>query len=191
MSPSYLVYDCEIARCIPDSGTVPAEGLMYCAGWTDYAGMGVSIVGAYDSFTDAYRVFGTESLDAFREIAAQRDLLVSFNGQRFDDALLAAHGALPQGGRYYDLYHQITLCRGREKGWGLGPLAQANLGEGKSGNGAQGPAMWQRGEHARVADYCLGDVRLLRRLFERVLTTGGLTSPVDGMFVAIAAPEGW
>ena len=55
--PSVLVYDIEIVNAIPDREGIKKEGVEYCEGWGDHAGMGISVIGAYDALEDRYRVF--------------------------------------------------------------------------------------------------------------------------------------
>lgn len=54
-------------------------------------------------------------------------------------------------------------------GWrpSLQLLAWHNLGEGKSGNGADAPGLWQRGRHREVLEYCRKDVELTRRVWQK------------------------
>lgn len=42
---NYLVYDCEIKKCIPDRKKAMDANLDYCEGWHDHGNMGVSVVG--------------------------------------------------------------------------------------------------------------------------------------------------
>jgi hypothetical protein len=46
---NYLVYDCEIKKCIPDRNGVIDANLDYCEGWHDHANMGMSVVGVMAS----------------------------------------------------------------------------------------------------------------------------------------------
>jgi hypothetical protein len=62
-------------------------------------------------------------------------------------------------------------------GYSLGAVAFANMGIHKSGEGANAPIEWQRGNVGAVIDYCLNDVKITKRLFDRVRQIGGLRSP--------------
>lgn len=42
-----LIYDCEIIKCIPIRSEKRDPSLEYCAGWEDYDGMGISLIGAW------------------------------------------------------------------------------------------------------------------------------------------------
>lgn len=63
-----LVYDCEIVKAIPSSKEAPTPGIEYCAGWRDFANMGISVIGAYDYETDRYRVFLEDGFQEFAEL---------------------------------------------------------------------------------------------------------------------------
>ncbi len=52
-----LIYDVEIAKAVQGKGETRIDGVQYCKGWTDYAGMGVACVCAYDVNEARYRVF--------------------------------------------------------------------------------------------------------------------------------------
>lgn len=52
-----LIYDIEIAKAILGPKEKPMPGVEYCQGWTDYVGMGISVICAYDCAEDRYRVF--------------------------------------------------------------------------------------------------------------------------------------
>lgn len=51
-----LVYDLEIINAVPGREK-PIEGIKYCEGRHDHAGMGISVIGAFDYSTQRYRVF--------------------------------------------------------------------------------------------------------------------------------------
>ena len=67
---SYLVYDAEILRCIPQKGLNPQThpDLDFCAGWEDFEHMGISVIGAFDSATRLYRVFLADNFDEFQSL---------------------------------------------------------------------------------------------------------------------------
>jgi hypothetical protein len=171
---SAIIYDCEIINCIPErNGSKPDPSLTYCAGWNDHANMGISCIGVYDYLEDRYRVFLPDNLDAFAKLASERDYVVGFNSVQFDDELCRVNGIKIR--TTYDLLQHVRLAAGEPKVWtpglsskgfALDSLAQANLGAGKSGNGALAPELWQRGHIGQVIDYCLLDVQITRKLLE-------------------------
>ena len=194
-----IVYDIETIRPVrphDESETLP--GIEYADSWTDYTGMGIACICCYDYESDRFRVFGGTSdehsgLARFAAFAANR-IVIGWNNRRFDDPLLAAHGidvvdswdikaALMQAG-----------CGG-QRGNSLEAFAQTNLGgTGKSMTGAMAPVWWQRGLREHVIDYCLQDVNLTRRLLDRLIHKGELTSPLTGKPIRPNIPavvHGW
>lgn len=186
-----LVYDAEIARAILASGEEPIPGIEYCAGWSDYENMGISMVGCWDGLTERSRVFGAGDLDAFAALVAERSVLVSFNGLNFDNRLLEAHGAPVPHAKCYDLLAEIWRVLGkRQRGYGLHSLAVANGVGGKTGEGATAPVLWQQGKHLQVVDYCLNDVALTLGLLELVMRDGALLDPVKQGMLRLPVPMG-
>jgi hypothetical protein len=86
----------------------------------------------------------------------------------------------------YDLLCEVRAASGQPRqytprvtrgGYSLDALAKANLEISKSGRGDLAPKLWQRGEYGAVIDYCLRDVMLTKRLFEK---RTHLVDPTDG-----------
>jgi len=175
-----LVYDLEIINCVPGKDK-PLDGIKYCQGWGDHAGMGISVIGAFDYSTQRYRVFLEDNFDAFVNLARDSDLLVTFNGIAFDHKVLAACLNFNPILKDYDLLLEMTKAAGvyNAKGFSLDATSRANFKNGKSGDGRLAPINWQEGHRGNVIDYCLEDVRLTKALFDRVKQTGGLRDPRD------------
>lgn len=171
---SALVYDVETKRCLPGSGDW-ARGLDHCKGWTDYRGMGISVICAYDYLDDTYMVFMDDNLHKFQNLIDRREHVIGFNSIRFDDALCAAHGVVVTTS--YDLLKEIREAAalmpkvetmGR-RAYNLELLSQVNLGGGKFGTGAMAPMLYQRGRFGTLVSYCLRDVQVTRALFDKRL----------------------
>jgi hypothetical protein len=191
LNASVIVYDCEIIKCIPPA---VQPDLQYCEGWHDHAGMGISVIGVYDYLTDQYRVFLKDNFADFVKLVRDREHVIGFNSLAFDDRLCAAHGL--EVTTTYDLLCEVRVASkqppryrpGTRPGYSLERLALANLGTGKSGSGALAPELWQRGQRGAVIDYCLGDVALTKRLFDR---RAGLIDPTGRGMLTLREPEGW
>jgi hypothetical protein len=192
-----LVYDIEILKAILGRDEVRQPDVEYCDGWHDHANMGISVIGAYDYFEDRYRAFCGDNIDAFFDLAARRQPLVSFNGIGFDDKVLSHEvGAfdcfLPSAPRY-DLLREIWIASGlapeydgdSHKGFGLDATCEANFGIRKTGNGAHAALLWQRRRIGEVIDYCLNDVRLTKRLFDAVLRNDPIICPKTGGILSL------
>jgi len=168
-----LIYDCEIANCIPD-GYYRYGSYRYCEGWHDFAGMGVAVVGVYTDWDDRYHYFLASELNRFQELVDQADEIVGFNSLSFDDNLMQANNVKIQ--TTYDLLAEVRVAAGMpphyvrgvtRAGYSLNELAFRNLGVQKTGQGDEVPKQWQDGKFIEVIDYCLNDVRLLKELYDR------------------------
>lgn len=189
-----LIYDLEILKGIPSKDDLDPQ-YSYCKGWDDFDNMGISVIGAWCSgfagFGEGYHSFINHdssipgSFPEFQELANAADAIAGFNSQAFDDQACAANGI--QISTTYDLLREVYVAAGlnpwpnafddRYKGYGLGKLATANLGYGKSSRGDKAPLQWQRGDRQGVIDYCLLDVRITKELLDR---RERLISPADG-----------
>lgn len=178
-----LVYDLEIINCVPGKDK-PIEGIKYCQGWHDHAGMGISVIGAFDYVQQRYRVFQEDNFGDFEKLVEASELLVGFNHIGFDNKVVKAcleACNVCEDIKVYDLMIEMMRAADTDsrKGFSLDATAQANLKTGKSGDGGLAPVNWQEGRRGSVIDYCLEDVRLTKALFDRVKATGGLRDPRD------------
>ncbi len=175
MMAGVVVFDCEIVRAVPGKGWERLPNVDYCAGWDDFAGMGISVVAAIDFGELARpRIFMEDNKEDLAELFAGRRWVVGWNSLRFDEPLLAAcWGIEVDPARSYDLRAEVLRAAGvleapgrHAGGYSLDACARANLAwcDGKSGDGAKAPVLWQHGQYGQVADYCLHDVFLLARL---------------------------
>ena len=184
MNNSIIVYDLEIVKAIPPKKVEDREtDVEYCGGWEDRAGMGISVCGVYDYLDDRYRVFCDDNKDEFIDLARRRKILVSWNGIGFDNPVIKAvwDVGFPEK-MCYDLMREVKIACGYPgdqimRGFRLDEWAAANLGGGKTGDGAMAPVDWQRGRYGTVIDYCLADVWLTKRLMDRALGCGILVQP--------------
>lgn len=199
---SILVYDCEIIKGIPPENILQRQkDIEYCAGWSDHAHMGISVIGAYDYEEDRYRVFLRDNFDQFQELINNREILVGFNNINFDDKLIVENGFMlhlltidklvtnQKPIRSYDLLRETWQAASLDPdgplskahaGFRLDDIAKSNFGLAKSGNGALAPIEWQRGQYGSVIDYCIMDVKLTKMLMDQVLDKGIVFDPRAG-----------
>ena len=198
MKQHYIIYDCEIKLAIPVNGT-RINGISYCQGWEDFAGMGISVICAYESKYERYRVFCKDNLMEFQKLANDPDaLIIGYNSESFDDRLCAANGINVKTG--YDLLREFYIAKGLNpypakygpeyKGISLDNVAKVNLPIRKTGNGAYAPVLWQQGEYGQVIDYCLQDVHLTKCLLEYALWDRPLQCPMEKKPVWLRNPFG-
>ena len=107
-----LIYDVEIAKAVQGKGETRLDGVQYCKGWTDYAGMGVACVCAFDVNEARYRVFMQDNLLAFGELARSHDWVLGFNSITFDDNVMRAAGVEWPAGKSMDLARLIWKAAG-------------------------------------------------------------------------------
>lgn len=195
---NWIIYDIEILKAIPTKSDVYTEGITYCEGWHDHANMGISVVGVYEYAADRYRVFCDDNKDELRQVLEQAERIIGFNNNAFDNQVLALNWSIeipPE--KSYDLLVEIWAAVGlgpqfnwrTHGGVGLDAMAQANLGEGKTGHGAIAPIDWQRGKIGAVIDYCLQDVRLTKRLIDLVGATQTLIHPTNHELLEIRSVQ--
>lgn len=178
-----IIYDCEIIKAIPQEN-YGLEDIEFCSGWGDFKNMGISCICAYDFYQDQYNIFLQDNLAEFEDLVYSRDEVIGFNSLNFDDLLCGANGMAVA--TTYDMLAEVRIASGQPPhyvkgvtrgGYSLEALAQANLGYGKSGSGSQAPILWQRGQRGAVIDYCLKDVAIAKKLFER---RSRLIDPTNG-----------
>jgi hypothetical protein len=181
-----IIFDTEIKKAILAREEEPIEDIEYCDGWTDYEGMGISVVGVYDYVENRYRVFMDDNINELQELIDSRDLVIGANSIGFDNKLCEANGIKISHKNQYDVMLEIAKLvypdskKPYFKGCGLDNCVKANFGTQKSGHGAMAPIDWQRGKVGTVIDYCLNDVRLTKKLVDEIIYNAKLKSPLDG-----------
>lgn len=186
-SQKAVIYDCEIARCIPNKE--PSPDLEYCQGWKDFPGMGISVICAYSSWQERYHIYLEDNLAEFQALINQAEEIIGFNSIAFDDQLCSANGLNVK--TTYDLLCHVRVAAGMPPdyvkgktrgGYSLEQLARVNLGYGKSGKGELAPELWQRGKRGQVIDYCMGDVSILKKLYQQ---RSRLLDPTNGKILTL------
>lgn len=127
--------------------------------------MGVSVCGVYSYAARGFQVFEESELSALDPLLRETDLLVGFNIRHFDLPVLQPYlvtklAELP----LLDLLDEVVKVRGHRVH--LQSIAQATLGDSKSGTGLDAIRLYRAGEMAALKKYCLDDVRLTRDVYE-------------------------
>lgn len=158
------------------------------SGWSrpDLFGYGYGVV--EDVKTGETFRFGPEEAKGFIDKLDSADVTLSYNGNKFDLRVLAAHGDVSGIKERH-----IDLCRvaqwkmqeemggivktGRPSMGGLDGLAKANGIEGKSGGagaGAHAPELLCQGRLQELGDYCEKDVKITSDLYRKLAESGSL-----------------
>lgn len=158
-----LVFDLETKKTFDEVGGQQKASLL-----------GVSVVGVYNYSSGTYTIYKESELPVFKKLLQQTDLLIGFNSKGFDNVVLQPYfddldlSKIP----HIDMLEVIKEQLGfRIK---LENLAQTTLGEGKSGSGLDAIRYYRLGEHEKLHEYCLDDVRVTRDVYEYGKTHGYL-----------------
>lgn len=193
-----FIYDAEIIKAIQGKNEDRIQRIEYCEGWQDHKNMGISVVCGYDYFTDRYRVFMADNFTALQGVLlAHPGPLIGFNNIGFDNKLLRANGIAIADEKCYDILSEIWKADGLTAwfeypthiGYSLNNILSSNFPNlQKSGHGALAPVLWQQKQYAEVVDYCLEDVRLTKKVLDKILRTGNLINPKNGNVLKIPRP---
>lgn len=160
LPPGRLVFDLETQRLAAEVG-----------GWGHIAAMRLALGVTWDLDRDRWRTYFEEEAGALVEDLLAAPLVVGFNVDGFDLAVLQPYTDL-------DLHKVKTLdlLKVLRKRMGfrvsLASLGEANFGEGKSADGVQSVAWFKEGRFDLIESYCRQDVALTGRLFRKGLQEG-------------------
>jgi uncharacterized protein YprB with RNaseH-like and TPR domain len=151
-----IVFDIETRNIFEDVGKA------------DPALLDISLVGVYDYETEEYSSYLQEDLPKLWPLLEKADVLITFNGDHFDIPLLNKYysGDLTKI-KSLDLLVEFRKVLGRRVG--LGNIAEATLGIGKSSNGLQAVEWWKKGDIENIRKYCLQDVKVTKDVYEYAL----------------------
>ena len=152
----YVVFDLETQNVFNDVGK------------NDPALLDISVACFYDSGDGSYHTFTIDELENAWPLLEGADALVGYNSNHFDIPLLSKYypGSL-ETIKSIDLLEAIKKSLGRRLR--LDSVAEATLGEGKSGYGLQAVTWWKQGEIGKIKQYCKKDVDITKRIFEYAL----------------------
>ncbi len=184
-----VLYDLEIIAAIPQQGEPRDPDLIYCGGWQDYEGMGISVVSLYDFVDCAYRIFLQDNMDDLVTLFNSRDVICGFNSMRFDNSVMRANGIEIPDAKSYDLWKEIvnTQMQGQRAGFSLEKMLIANGLPGKTGLGSNAPKQAQTGQWGRLINYCQSDTRKQVQLL-RLACNGCMKSPKNGQYMTVRMP---
>ena len=125
----------------------------------------VSVACLYDSRTDQYLSFEEKELIKFEDYLKKADLVIGFNLRDFDLEVLAPYLITPvKNFPILDLLVEFEKVRGHRIS--LQSVAQATVGESKSGSGLDAIKYFQEGRFDELKKYCIDDVRITKEVYE-------------------------
>ncbi len=156
-----IVFDIETTNFFTDTGS------------SDPASLDMSCVCIYDYETDTYSSFTKETLKDLWPIFEKADLIIGFNSDHFDIPVLNKYysGDLTKI-KSLDLLKKVKDSLGRRIK--LDTLAEATLGRNKTGHGGDALVWWKNGEHQKVIEYCIEDVRITKDIYEYAINNQSL-----------------
>lgn len=187
-----LLYDLEIQNLVPSKNADNLPDFKYCSGWTDYVGMGFACAVTYDTARAEYRLFDEFMLDELQKRINRTDVVVGFNINRFDNNVLAAYEIQIPPAKCYDLLAEIARAAGTPNdysGLSLDAVCRANFNITKTGDGAEAPKLYQQKRLGELFDYCLADVRLTKRIFDRIMEMGHIINPRNNQWIRVNRPR--
>ncbi len=160
-----LVFDIETKNTFQDVGGNNRTDLLE-----------VSVVGVYSYNEDRYYCFDEHEMDKLGELLQRAYVIVGFYSKKFDVPVLEKYfkfniASIP----HIDILEEIEKRYGRRIGLGL--LAEANLGVGKSGHGLDAVEYYRNGEMEKLKSYCLQDVKVTKEVYDQMLTKRFLWIP--------------
>lgn len=147
---------------------IETRNIFQDVGKSDPTLLDISVVCIYNPFNETYESYLQEDLTKLWPILEKADMIVTFNGDHFD---------LPLLNKYYsgdllkmkslDLLKEVRKSLGHRVG--LGAIAEATLGVGKSGNGLEAVEWWKKGEIEKIIKYCIDDVKVTKQVHDYAL----------------------
>ncbi len=160
-----IVFDIETKNSFADVG-----------GQGNLKALEASVVGVYSYLKDTFYCFEEHEFDQLAETLKRAHLLIGFSSKHFDVPVLEKYFNFNLGGiAHFDILEEIEKIFGRRIG--LGVLAEANLGVGKTGKGLEAIELYRTGQIEKLKSYCLQDVKLTKEIFELIKNQGYLWIP--------------
>ncbi|MBU6389561.1 ribonuclease H-like domain-containing protein [Patescibacteria group bacterium] len=152
MPDDIIVYDIETQETFQDIGSRDPKKLH------------ISLIGAYSYQENKLISFVESEFPLFWRRLEQAALIVGFNNHGFDDQVCAAYFPEMPKVPSFDILEEVYNNLGfRIK---LDNIAQATLGEGKSGDGLKAIKLYREGKIDELRSYCLDDVRITKEIYD-------------------------
>jgi DEAD/DEAH box helicase domain-containing protein len=136
----------------------------------------ISMIGVYSYNRADFFAFEEKEFPLFEKLLKESGALIGFSLNYFDIPVLK--GRFPHNFsrlKVIDILEEVERQRGHKIG--LGQLAQANIGAGKTGSGLEAIELYREGKIEELKNYCLNDVKITKDLYELAKNQGHLIIP--------------
>ncbi len=111
-----------------------------------------------------------QCIESIGKVLDEAKIIIAFNADAFDLVVMQKYYDSARFDRWKNkcIDPMVTVKR-LNQGYpkSLQALATANGIEGKTGDGANAPKLWETGQYDELLDYCLNDVRILQQLWNK------------------------
>jgi len=135
-------------------------------GWHNIRDMRMSIGVTYSTRRGEYKIYGERDVNALIEELRRADLVVGFNNQRFDYAVLQGHNDFFDQEQVPTLDLMVDLQNKLQHRLSLDSVAHATFGVEKTSEGLQAIRWFREGRMLDIAEYCCFDVKLTKMVHE-------------------------
>jgi DEAD/DEAH box helicase domain-containing protein len=139
-------------------------------GWHNIREMRMSVGVTYSTARGEYRIYGEPDVNHLIEELRRADLVVGFNSQRFDYAVLQGHNDFFDAEQVPTLDLMVDLQSKLQHRLSLDSVAQATFGVEKTSEGMQAIRWFREGKLMNIAEYCCFDVKITKMVHEYGMT---------------------
>lgn len=154
MKNKIIVYDLETQKSAQQVG-----------GWNNCDKMLVSTVVTWDNISNGYKIYFEDRLDELLEEFNKADLIVSYNGDKFDSKVLA-HYDEDFDPKYHNTFDMLEAIR-KKLGFRikLDEVTHGTFNSHKSAGGLDAIKWYAEGKMDKIVEYCIDDVKLTKNVF--------------------------
>jgi DEAD/DEAH box helicase domain-containing protein len=159
-------------------------------GWHNIRAMRMSLGVTYSTARGGYHIYGEREVNELIEELRRADLVVGFNSQRFDYAVLQGHNDFFDPEQVPTLDLMVDLQNKLQHRLSLDSLANATFGVEKTSEGLQAIRWFREGRMLDIAEYCCFDVKITRMVHEFGMMNGQIFF-TNRFGKVIGVPVGW
>ncbi len=141
-------------------------------GWGNIRDMRMSLGVTYSTGLGQYTIYGERDVNALIEELRRADLVVGFNSQRFDYAVLQGHNDFFDPEQIPTMDIMVDLQNKLQHRLSLDSIANATFGVEKTSEGLQAIRWFREGKMMEIAEYCCFDVKLTKMVHEYGMAHG-------------------